>query len=118
MKIHRPLAIVLLVLTLLPIGYILYFLGFVIYALLSIPENPPSHYSMVVLFILHGTTMLIQLGLLGFCLWYLLRVPGLSPEVRLMWVVLLIVANVLIMPVFWYIFIWKPTTPRNPTQNL
>jgi hypothetical protein len=53
-------------------------------------------------------TFLLVPALLIFYLVYLLTRPALSLDRKLVWVALLVIGHVLIMPLFWYLFVWKP----------
>lgn len=50
------------------------------------------------------------LALLVFYLNYLFLMTPLPLEHKLIWAIALVIGHVVVMPVFWYLFIWKPRT--------
>ena len=63
--------------------------------------------SIAVLIIIHYLTLLLVLGLL---IYYVLRVlnhPQYDTLTRVVWLLLLVFAGLVAMPVYWYLHIWK-----------
>jgi hypothetical protein len=62
----------------------------------------------VVLYALLCLTPIEVLALLVFYLGYLFTRPQLSLDWNLVWAAVLVIGHVFTMPVFWYLYIWKP----------
>ena len=72
----------------------------------SAAAEPPAAF--VVFYALLCLTPIEVLALLIFYLGYLFTRPHLSLDWKLVWAVALVIGHVFIMPVFWYLHIWKP----------
>ena len=72
----------------------------------SSAAEPPGAF--VVLYALLCLTPIVVFALLVFYLGYLFTRPQLSLDWKLVWAAVLVIGHVFTMPVFWYLFIWKP----------
>ncbi len=55
----------------------------------------------------HCTTMLLSLGLQGWYIYAVVKHPLLDQTMRLVWILVLFQFNVLAMPVYWYLHVWR-----------
>ena len=112
MKLNRGLRLVLGVLTIAPIGYLVLFLSYLFPKLASVLEGPaPQRDQYSTLFhtvvLLHLTAIVLAFAILGFCIVYLFRTDRVPPDKKALWATVLLLGNMLTMPVFWYLYIWR-----------
>jgi len=74
--------------------------------LASTGSQPPVAF--ILFLLVMALTALLVPALVIFYLVYLLTRPALSLDRKLVWAALLVIGHVLIMPLFWYLFLWKP----------
>ena len=89
-----------LIATLVPFIYIAYFISNV-----ALGVNGVSDFDF--LFKVHMFMALYTLVLMAFYIVYLVKLESISTELKLIWVVVLFVTNLLAMPVIWYLYIYK-----------
>ena len=90
-----------------PIAYGFAFNFFIFLAIAT--ERYPSFESFAPLMLVHSAIVLLVMGLLAFYLWFLFDTDRIAADKKPLWAVVLFLGNVIAMPVFWYIHIWKPT---------
>lgn len=93
--------------TLLPIAYIFFFFAAVMMAVSQ--SAVPNEGSFVVLMFLHFGAIILTWCLLGFYIYYLFNTEHVKKDQKVLWAVVLFLGNMLAMPVFWYLYVWKPT---------
>ena len=93
-------------LTLLPIAYIFFFFAVMMIAVLR--GGASSEGSFMFLFIMHFAVIILTWCLIGFCIYYLFKTDHVKQDQKALWAVVLFLGNMLAMPVFWYLYIWKP----------
>ena len=71
----------------------------------STAAQPPAAF--ILFLVLLYLTPIVVLALLVFYLVYLFTRPQLSMDRKLVWAALLMIGHVFIMPVFWYLHIWR-----------
>jgi hypothetical protein len=104
---NKKLSILILALTLLPLGYILYFIAFVATGRMML-----SHEGFRFIFKLHMAVIIYTWVLTGFYITYLLKTDKVTAEKKALWAVVLFLGNMMTMPVFWYLYIWKSSEER------
>ena len=62
----------------------------------------------MLLFVMHFVAIILTWCLIGFYIYYLFKTDHVKQDQRALWAVVLLLANILVMPVFWYLYIWKP----------
>ena len=97
-----------------PISYMVIFMVYAISqfflptskeAIINRLNSPPTDF--FILFGLHLFTMLLMIGLLIFYITNVFRNDMVTKDKKILWVVLLIFGNMIAMPIYWYIYIWK-----------
>lgn len=73
------------------------------------PEQMPP--LMAALFAGHCLTMLLMFGMIAVYVVSVVRNPKLDPNMRILWVLLLFFGNLFVMPVYWYLYMWRDETP-------
>jgi hypothetical protein len=69
-------------------------------------------------FILMAATALIGIGLMVFYISHVLKVNSVSSLMKIIWVLLIIFLNMVSMPIYFYLYIWKePSTPATQDQR-
>ena len=111
MQLSKPVAVVVLLATLVPLAYLVFFLTALIFAVMSGPQRGPEPTLFKVVFVLHIVCMLWIWTLLAFYIVYLFKSSAMPNDQRVLWAVVLFFFNMLAMPVFWYLYIW-PASQR------
>lgn len=90
------------------LGFFVFFLTFFTFPL-SEGRNSSNLFDILfpVLFICHFLTVFLVLFLMSVYIFHVIKNKKLSEQSKLLWVILLIIANVLVLPIYWYIYIWK-----------
>ena len=117
----KPVKIALAVLTAWPIVYMLGFTAFVMSMFVGgarAVAHPPSEQpfgfgEFATIAVLHVTTMLIIFGLLVLYIVHLFRSNVVDQDKKALWAVVLILGNMLAMPVYWYLFVWREPVAAN-----
>ncbi len=112
----RPLKILLGLASLWPLVYLFLFFGFIFAMVLGMgteldrgggaPGRP-----FIILFILHGLTMLWIMALLAFYIYDVFNNERVSKDKKALWAVVLFLGNMFAMPVYWYLYIWHDPAP-------
>jgi hypothetical protein len=111
----RGTAITLAVFTAWPFLYMIIFMVTWICMVMSIgsdahPEPPGVMF--IGLMVLHLLTMLEIMGLLVIYLVHLFRTDRVPQDKKALWAVVLFLGNMLAMPVYWYLYVWRlPVAP-------
>ena len=93
-------------LTLIPVAYILFFFAVIMIAVMS--AGAPNQGSFIFLFVMHFAVMILSWSLIGFYIYYLFKTDHVKQDQKALWAVVLFLGNMIAMPVFWYLYIWKP----------
>lgn len=104
----KPVVVVIGFLTLLPLAYLLFFFAM----MLSFVTSPgkPNEGLFVLLFVMHFAVIILSWCLIGFYIYFLFTTDHVKQDQKALWAVVLFFANMLVMPVFWYLYIWKPAS--------
>ena len=94
-----------------PCIYIFLFMGSIFIMMISAftgntPSSEPPAIMMVIL-PLHLFTMFEVFALLTIYLVYLFKTDVVEKDKKALWAVVLFLGNMIAMPIFWYIYIWK-----------
>jgi hypothetical protein len=113
MRIKKPLAIIIGLVTVWPLFYFGLFLVFFVYMALTIFQHAPHHQPDPQLFsyivIPHVGTMLISIALAVFYIVHVFKNAALKDDRRVLWAVVLFMGLPFSAPVYWWLFIWRPT---------
>ncbi len=114
MKTSKPTAILILVATLAPIAYLGYFVVCIVITVATQSQNaapwPPGDW----LTVLHLLSIAWTWGLMGLYIAFALRSDAVPKQQRTAWILGIVLANLLVMPVFWYMFVWQSHDARTP----
>ena len=101
-----------------PFVYMLLFMGLVFGCLLwmqvgqgEAPARAGLPAPFMLLLVLHLLTVLDILGLLVFYIVHLFHTPLIESDRRALWAVVLFFGNLFAMPVYWYLYLWRPLRP-------
>jgi hypothetical protein len=113
MRLNKPLAILIGLFTIWPFVYILLFMGFLVVAAWSIAQQAHQHHPQPgffpYIFIPHIATMLLMFILMAFYIVHVFKNPGMKDDRRVLWAVVLFMGLPFSAPVYWWLFIWRPT---------
>jgi hypothetical protein len=118
MRISKPIAILIGVLTAWPFVYMIIFFALFISGPFmrgggSLTESEASR-SFQILLAMHLGTMFIMAALLSFYIVHVFKNPAI-PDKRTLWAVVLFFGNVIAMPVYWFLYVWRePVHPVPP----
>src|SRR5882724_317504 len=59
------------------------------------------------LFVLHMLTMLWIMGLMGYYVFNIVKDEQLKSDLKILWVLVIVMGSMLGMPIYWYVCIWK-----------
>ncbi len=110
MRLNRPAALLIALLTLAPWGYFVFFFTHVMANFATFPNasQPPDQafqdFNMI--FRLHMTVMALILILIAFYIVHLFRTDRVPADKKALWAVVLFLGNLLAMPVYWYLYMW------------
>src|SRR5689334_17536124 len=106
----KTLKLLLGLVTLWPFAYlILFFITIFSFFLFTVGSGPGSGPPPVIAFIfpLHLLTMLIVMALMVFYIVDVFRNNQVEKDKKTLWAVVLFMGNMIAMPIYWYIYIWK-----------
>jgi hypothetical protein len=123
MQLSKTTKLLLLLASLLPIGYVFCFIVcvWVVMGMGMMLGHLPDQQIPVffpVLFVLQLSVILLSFALQAFYLYYLFTTTRVPQDQKALWAVVLLLAGFLTMPVFWYFFIWLEPQSSNeqPTK--
>jgi hypothetical protein len=100
--------------TLWPVLYIFLFMGFVMFSMFGMDsgaaEGPPLMF--MVIFPLHMLTMLSVFALIAIYVVLAVKNKDLDDTMRIIWVLLLVMFNILAAPAYWWLCVWNTPPPR------
>jgi hypothetical protein len=110
MRITKPVAILIGLATIWPLVYIFIFFAVIFGSFVAgtSPRAPGGTFeSFQVLMVAHVGTMLISAGLLTFYIVHVFKNPALAGDRRTLWAVVLFLGNVIAMPIYWFLYVWR-----------
>jgi hypothetical protein len=114
MRLNRPVALLVALLTLAPWGYFAFFISHVMatFPAFANAEPPPDQFfrDFNTILRLHMTEMALVLLLMGFYIVHLFRSERVPGDKKALWGVVLFLGNLLAMPVYWYLYMWPRAT--------
>lgn len=114
---NKSKAIVLAAFTVWPIAYMLFFMAGVassFFLMRGGSNQMPPFFGLLI--VLHVFTMLEIAGLLVYYILHLFRTDAIPQDKKALWAVVLFMGNALAMPVYWYLYIWKPIRPAGASR--
>jgi hypothetical protein len=116
MTLSKPVKIAIAIASLLPIIYMIFFFGFIMYMMFSTVNNPDGNKEvfdfMPVLFAMHFAVIFLMFGLMAFYMIYLFKSDRVPQDKKVLWAIFLFMGNFIAMPIFWYFYIW-PESVKN-----
>lgn len=118
MKLSKSKKIFIGILTLWPILYMFVFMAFMV-AIMAVtlrtpqPEPPKLFF---VMFAIHFFTILYMFGLIGFYVYYIFKTERVAKDKKALWAVVIFLGNIIAMPVFWFLYIWKEPADNTLTE--
>ena len=114
MRLNRPVALLIALLTLAPWGYFVFFISHMMAIFPTFPNGgqPPDQFfqDFNTIFRLHMAVMALVLLLMGFYIVHLFRSERVPADKKTLWAVVLFLGNLLAMPVYWYFYMWPRAT--------
>jgi hypothetical protein len=118
----KPVKILLGLATLWPFIYMILFFVFIFSSFFFVSRSrgqesgPPVFF--LIIFLLHLLTMLWIMALTVFYMVNVFRNELVDKDKKVLWAVVLFMGNMIAMPIYWYLYIWKevPGGLRNPMQ--
>jgi hypothetical protein len=105
----KTLKVLLGIVTLWPFAYMILFFLF-IFAMMLLPsfgETSGAPPLFVIIFPLHLLTMLIIMALTVFYIANVFNNERVDKDKKVLWALVLFMGNIIAMPIYWYIYIWK-----------
>jgi hypothetical protein len=114
---NKGIAIIWGAVTLLPFIYFVYFINFMIG--FSHSQNPAeAQAQFAAIFRLHLTTMLLIIGLIASYIVYLFKTDFVPKDKKALWAVVIFLGNLLAMPIFWFLYVWRPLANRDKYRSI
>jgi hypothetical protein len=107
MRIGKPLALVIGLLTIWPIIYMFLFMASIAIAIAGGFGQQQSPGFFPYLFVAHIVTMLIMFCLMAFYIVHVFKNAALKDDRRVLWAVVLFMGGPIAAPVYWWLFIWS-----------
>lgn len=110
--------------TLWPIIYMLLFMAFFFYMAATLATGththghnagPPDLFFLI--FPVHMLTILWIFGLTAFYIVNLFKNERVSKDTKALWAVVIFLGNMLAMPVYWYLYIWREPPQVTPSAS-
>ncbi len=115
MRISRPVAMLIGALTFWPILYMFIFFATFFTGFLMRPGSsmqPEAGFqSFQVLMAVHLGTMLLMMALLTFYIVHVFKNSAIAGDKRTLWAVVLFFGNIIAMPVYWFLYVWREPPP-------
>jgi len=117
MRLSRPLSLLLGVATITPLVYIAIFLAYFMPQFQSLGQgglNPRGFFDL--LFLVSGLHLIVLMFILALLMVYMTTVTrsDIPMNRKSTWILALLLGNVVVMPVFWYLHIWRVPRDENP----
>jgi uncharacterized membrane protein (DUF485 family) len=123
MKPNRILRIVLGLVTLVPLVYLGTFLVYLSPRLAQLARDQTqgraAYYHLFSLVLqLHVAAVFVVLILMGVYAVLAYKAPGVPSEKRTSWMVAVCMGSIVVMPVFWYLYVWRSVGGRSRHQSV
>jgi len=107
---HKNKALLLLFFSLLPFLYVIFFFSFFIGTFVKITNNQPDDINALfyIIFPIHLGIMIEIIVLLVIYIKDVFKNENIEESKRALWAIVLFMGNLIAMPIYWYIHIWKP----------
>ena len=106
LKLSRSKKILLGILSIWPLVYFMLFFIFVI-AISMLAHDKHDNMWILIIIPFHMLTGLINLELIIFYILHAIRTIKPTDDMRIIWVILILLGSVLANPIYWYLHIWK-----------
>jgi hypothetical protein len=104
----KTLKILLGIVTIWPFLYMLIFFAFIIYMFMGMWRGGNIDEKMFwSIFPVHILAMLITMGLLTYYIVNLYGSNRINKDTKIIWAIVLFMGNMIAMPVYWYLYIWR-----------
>jgi predicted permease len=117
MSFSKPMAALVLAATIAPLAYVLYFLGCVVITIATQSPDAAPWVPEEWLIVLHLGCIFWTWGLIAFYVFFLFKTDAVPKDQKALWAVVLFFANVVVMPIFWWLYVW-PAKKSGPDARL
>ncbi len=104
---NKTRALLLGVLTVVPMAYMVFFFAIAISLMLGPGRNRIASF-FPLLMIMHFSVIVFVWSLIAFYVWYVFKTDEVPADKKALWAAVLFLGNMISMPIFWYLYIWKP----------
>lgn len=115
----RGKAITLAVFTAWPLLYMIFFFCTVFVMVMSGPfvgPKPPT--ILMIIFPLHFLTILEMFVLLAIYIRHVYKTNRIAQDKKALWAVVLFLGNMIAMPIYWYLYIWRISPPGDKGERI
>lgn len=116
MQLSKPIAVIVLIATLVPFAHVAFFMVTFVTAMLGGLEGERGVNWIRLLFVFHALCILWIWSLIAFYVVFLFKSAAVPNDQKALWALVLFFANVLAMPLFWYLYIWQ-RSPKSPAAQ-
>ena len=107
MRISKPVALLIGLVTLLPVVYMFVFIGSMFGGVSGDRQLIPVFGTFERMMVFHISVMLLSFVLLGFYIFHAFKNESLASDKRILWVLVIFMGNVFGMAAYWYAHIWR-----------
>jgi hypothetical protein len=108
----KPKAITLAVFTVWPFVYMILFMAsfFISFMTMGHPNQHSDQMPLMfkIILPLHLLTMVEMMGLMAIYIIHLFKTENVASDKKALWAIVIFMGNILAMPIYWYLYIWKP----------
>jgi hypothetical protein len=114
MTLSKPTKLLVLLLTILPVIYMVLFFVNIGLTLNSSTKDDLIFKHFGIFMAVHLCVMALMMALLVFYVVFLFKTSRVRPDLKALWAVVLFFGGPIAMPIFWYLYVWKE---REPTSD-
>jgi hypothetical protein len=102
-----------------PFFYMVLFFAFVLFMVfVNANGSEPPPVLLFLIFPLHFLTMLLIFGLTVFYIVNVFRNDRVVKDMKVLWAVVIFLGNIIAMPIYWYLYIWRETPSASAPPQL
>ena len=106
MRLSRPMKLFVLLFTVLPLVYMVFFMASAFSSVAGQHTDSIIFDNFEFFMVVHLTVMLVMFALLVFYIVFLFKTDRVKPEMKALWGVVLFLGSFVAMPIFWFLYIW------------
>jgi len=104
--------------TLWPLLYMVLFFGFMFYMIFPLWNGAePDEKLFFIIFPIHMLTMIVVVALEVFYIVNVFRNDRVNKDMKVLWAIVLFMGNMIAMPIYWFLYIWREPKALAPVTT-